>query len=330
MLMLCRNLKQSTILDAGQRVDKSSHPVFSRVERVMFKRWGLFIAVNIGVMLTISIAVHVLGLNQWMSASGINYQMLALFCLLWGFGGAFISLAISKFMAKWSMGVKIIKPDAPASAAERKIVETVHRHAQRAGLTVMPEVGIYDSPEVNAFATGPSRRNSLVAVSTGLLSSMNEREVEGVIGHEVAHIANGDMVTMTLLQGVVNAFAMFIARIVGWFAANSVREELRGVVMFVTTIVLEILLVFAGSMVVAAFSRAREFRADSGGADLAGREKMIAALQALSRRQEIIAGGPGPQAAFKISSTRSSGGLRQLFSTHPSLEDRIRRLQQAG
>jgi heat shock protein HtpX len=190
----------------------------------------------------------------------------------------------------------------------------------------MPEVGIYESPELNAFATGPTRNNSLVAVSTGLLNGMSDSEVEGVLGHEVAHVANGDMVTMTLIQGVVNAFAMFFARIIAFAVSNFVREELGWIVRFVVTIVLDILFTILGSMVVAAFSRYREFRADAGGAKLAGREKMIAALEALRRHVDLNNPNEAPAMnSMKISS--KSGGLLALFSTHPPLEKRIQALR---
>jgi heat shock protein HtpX len=197
--------------------------------------------------------------------------------------------------------------------------------AQNAGLSKMPEVGIYDSPDMNAFATGPSKRNSLVAVSTGLMRSMNKAEIEGVIGHEVAHIANGDMVTMTLVQGTVNAFVMFLARIIANVAASQADERYRHMIYFGVSIALDILLGILGSVVVAYFSRYREFRADAGGASYAGREKMIAGLRKLQTMYDRLEPDDRPMAAFKISNRPS--GLMALFSTHPPLEKRIERLQ---
>jgi heat shock protein HtpX len=289
------------------------------------KRLFFFFLTNILVVATISIVTSVFGLNRYLSASGINYTALMLFCLVWGMGGAFISLLLSKTMVKWSMGVQIIDPNT-RDPNLRPLVDRVHRLARSAGIEKMPEVGIYESPELNAFATGPTRNNSLVAVSTGLLNGMSEAEVEGVLGHEVAHVANGDMVTMTLIQGVVNAFAMFFARIIAFAVSNFVREELGWIVRFVVTIVLDILFTILGSMVVAAFSRYREFRADAGGAKLAGREKMIAALEALRRHVDLNNPNEAPAMnSMKISS--KSGGLLALFSTHPPLEKRIQALR---
>lgn len=295
----------------------------------MFRRVGLMIAVNVLVMVTISVFTYSFGLNRYLDANGINYQSLALFCLVWGFGGAFISLGLSRVMAKFAMRVRIIDPAQMGDPAERRLVEMVHRHAKAARIDVMPQVGIYDSPEVNAFATGPTRNRALVAVSTGLLGRMNEREVEGVIGHEIAHVANGDMVTMTLIQGVVNAFAMFIARIIAHSVSKLVPEDARVMTNFAVMIVAEIALVILGSVVVASFSRYREFRADAGGANLAGREKMIAALTALQRNVEYVdPNAPKSVAAFRISGKQ--GGFLSLFSSHPPLEARIQRLKQLG
>ena len=281
------------------------------------KRVFLFMAVNLLVMLTISVVLQFLGVGHYLSARGIDYRSLAVFCLVWGMGGAFISLALSRVMAKWSMGVKIIDP-----RSGDKLVETVHALARRAGLPVMPEVGIYDSPEINAFATGPTRSRSLVAVSTGLLGSMNKDELEGVLAHEVAHIANGDMVTMTLVQGVVNAFVMFLARIIAFALSRGDRDS-RGMDRM-TVFALEMGLGVLGMVVVAWFSRHREFRADAGSATIGGREKMIAALQALQRRFE-----PSDEqeayATLKIAGGR--GGFLALISTHPPIKDRIEALR---
>lgn len=296
------------------------------------KRIGLFFAVNILVMLTISFVLSVLGVGPHLTARGMNYSSLMIFCLVWGMGGAFISLALSRIMAKWMMGVQVIPTDT-RDPSQQELVQLVHEMARAARLPVMPEVGIYDSPEVNAFATGPTKSRALVAVSTGLLGRMRREEVRGVIGHEVAHIANGDMVTMTLIQGVVNAFVMFLARAIAYgltMARGSDSEEREGTPMsyYVVTFVLEMVFMILGSMVVAWFSRYREYRADAGGARLAGRSNMIQALEGLKRTFEGVdpAAQPAIQ-ALKISSR--PGGLMKLFSTHPALDDRIERLKSA-
>lgn len=289
------------------------------------KRILLFFAVNVLVLVSISIVMSILGVGSYMTAQGIDYKALMIFCALWGFGGAFISLAISRIMAKWMMGVRLVS-SSNQTPDELWLYQTVLRLSDQAGLTKTPEVGIYDSPEPNAFATGPTKSRALVAVSTGLLRTMNRAEIEGVLAHEVAHIANGDMVTMTLVQGVVNAFVMFFARIIGWAASQLVDEEKRGIVNFISVIVFEILLSFLGMIVVAAFSRHREFRADAGAANLAGREKMVAALKSLQRYSERPSDTPASLAAFQISSGGKSG-LMALLSTHPPLERRIARLQ---
>ena len=303
----------------------------------MFKRIFLFLALNMLVMLTISLLLKVLGVQPYLTARGMDYQNLMVFCLVWGMGGAFISLGLSRVMAKWMMGVKVIDPRTGDSTLQ-DLVQKVHSLSRAAGLSTMPEVGLYDSPEVNAFATGPTKSRALVAVSTGLLHRLRDDEVEGVLGHEVAHIANGDMVTMTLIQGVVNAFVMFLARAIAFAVAqalasrNSDSEEgssgMSHGVYFITQIVLEIVFMIVGSMVVAWFSRWREFRADKGGARLAGREKMVSALEALRRTYDNVDQSAQPAAQMlKISSKGS--GLFRLFSTHPPLEDRIARLMRA-
>ncbi len=290
------------------------------------KRIFLFVAVNILIITTLSIVMSVFNVQPYLDAKGINYQSLMIFCAIWGFGGAFISLAISRMMAKWMMGVKVI--DANERDPElRDLVQRVHDFARKANLKTMPEVGIYDSPELNAFATGPSKRRSLVAVSTGLLHNMDRGEVDGVLAHEVAHIANGDMVTMTLVQGVVNAFVMFLARVAGFFASQAVAEEKRPMVQFAVVIALEILLGILGMVVVAFFSRAREYRADAGGAHLSGRDNMVAALERLKANYQLPPMEEQPAlATLKISG--KAGGLMKLFSTHPDLDDRIMRLRQ--
>jgi heat shock protein HtpX len=260
-------------------------------------------------------------------AGAEGYSSLILFCSVWGMGGAFISLLMSKFMAKMAMGVEIIDP-ATRDPHLRSLVETVHELARKAQLPKMPEVGIFDNPELNAFATGPSKSNSLVAVSTGLLNRMSQDEVEGVLGHEIAHIANGDMVTMTLIQGIVNAFVMFFARIIGGIISSQVEEKSRYWVRMLVVMVLEILFSILGSIVVNAFSKRREYRADYGGASLTSKHKMIGALRRLQANYESLESDQSGLATLKISS--KSDGWKSLFSTHPSLEDRIRTLEQTS
>jgi heat shock protein HtpX len=256
---------------------------------------------------------------------GLNYQALFLFCLVWGMGGAIVSLLISRIMAKMLLGVKAIDP-ATTNPEERWLVDTVYRLARHANLTTMPEVGWYESDEVNAFATGPTRNRALVAVSSGLMNRMSRDQVEGVLGHEITHVSNGDMVTMTLVQGIVNAFVMFIARVIAFFASQGVREESRAMVNFLVTIVLQIVLSILGMIVVAWFSRQREFRADAGGAALAGRQKMIGALEALKRTTELVDTRQQSLATLKISGKPS--GFLGLFATHPPLDVRIEALRQ--
>lgn len=299
----------------------------------MLRRVGFFLIVNLFMMVTIGILVRLTGAEYYLNSAGTNYIPVMIFCALWGFGGAFISLLLSKTMAKTMMGVRIIDSQT-MNSSERSLLELVRRMSKQAQLPAMPEVGIYDSPEVNAFATGPSRSNSLVAVSTGLLRAMDKESVEGVIGHEIAHIANGDMVTMTLIQGVVNAFVLFFARILGSIIDSALRGDRDersgpGFGYFMTVWVLEIVLGFLGMIVVSYFSRSREFRADAGGAKVAGKSQMISALRSLQRMQKLnmspeIEAAPA-FATMKIS--RSRGGFLNLISTHPSLEERIARLQ---
>lgn len=297
------------------------------------KRIGVFLVVNILVITTISLVLNLLGVKPYLTANGINFESLIAFCLVWGMGGAFISLALSRMMAKWMMGVQVIDPNTQDSEL-RELVHTVHDLARAARLPVMPEVGVYDSPEVNAFATGPTKSKSLVAVSTGLLHRMNRDEVRGVLGHEVAHIANGDMVTMTLIQGVVNAFVMFLARIIAYgltMARGQDGEDRQGspLAFHAVTFVLEMVFMILGSMVVAWFSRYREYRADAGGARLAGRQNMIQALEGLRKTFDEVDPTEQPAvAALKISSR--PGGFMRLFSTHPPLEERIERLKKAA
>lgn len=302
----------------------------------MFKRVLLFLGTNLLVIATISIVTRLLGLHSYLTAQGINYQSLAIFCVIWGTAGAFISLFMSKIIAKKTMGVELIDPNR-ANSDERKLIDLIYKLARGAGLTVMPEVGIYQSPELNAFATGPSKTNSLVAVSSGLLQKMNLDEIEGVLGHEISHVANGDMVTMTLLQGIINAFALFLSRILAYILSASspgrdddVHQTMTspgGMSFYLLTTIFDVLLTFLGSLLVAAFSRYREYRADKGGARLAGREKMIGALRALQRSVEAEDDTRGSALAnLKIS--HKDKGIRALFSSHPPLELRIQRLQE--
>jgi heat shock protein HtpX len=287
------------------------------------KRVVLFIATNLAVMLVLTIVVQVLGLDRYLLAQGLNLGGLLAFAAVFGFGGAFISLAMSKWMAKMAMGVRVI--DQPQTAAEQWLVATIARLAQQAGVG-MPEVGIFDSPAPNAFATGPSRNHSLVAVSTGLLQRMNREEIEAVLGHEISHVQNGDMVTLTLIQGVLNTFVIFLARIVGNVIDRSVfrSESGRGPGYFVTVIVAEIVFGLLASIIVAWFSRQREFRADRGGARLAGRGSMISALERLKTAHEPL---PQQFAAFGITEGDAPGGLRRLFLSHPPLDERIAALR---
>lgn len=295
----------------------------------MIKRFGLFVLVNIAVMVTISIVMKLLGVGPYLTARGINYESLMIYCLLWGMGGSFISLGLSKVMAKWAMGLKPIVPTS-MSGDERFVYDTVSHLARREHLR-MPEVALYHSPEVNAFATGPSRNNSLVAVSTGLLANMSREEVEAVLAHEVSHISNGDMVTMTLVQGVINAFVLFFSKVVAWGVAQAMRsndeEHPSFFLAFAVEIVMQIVFGLLGSVVVNWFSRLREFRADAGAARLVGAPKMIAALKRLQAASGISE-PEGEQAralaSFKIAGKKS---FSDLFSTHPSLEARIQQLR---
>jgi heat shock protein HtpX len=290
----------------------------------MGKRIFLFIATNIAIVLTLSIVAAFLGVGSGIGPDGLNLPALAVFCLFWGMGGAFISLQMSRWIAKRATGVRLVDGRTGNSEADW-LYETIARLTRQANLP-MPEVGIYESPEVNAFATGPSKSRSLVAVSSGLLRSMRPDEVEGVLAHEVAHIANGDMVTMTLLQGVLNAFVMFLARVIGYALTRSgdSRNNNGGGSYFLIVMVLQIVLgIFAG-LIVNWFSRSREFRADHGGATLAGRERMIAALRRLQSNHELVDTSQAALATMKINGGRSWGAL---FSTHPPLEERITALE---
>lgn len=300
----------------------------------MFKRVLLFLATNFLIITTISIVINLLGLQTYLSSHGINYTSLAVFCFIWGMAGAFISLFLSKFIAKKSMGVNVIDPNTTKTEEEKSILDIVHGLARKAGLKTLPEVGIYQSPELNAFATGPTKNSSLVAVSSGLLQQMNHDEIEGVLGHEISHVTNGDMVTMTLLQGTVNAFALFLSRIVAYIISagtvdrNNEQASVAGPgpMFFILSMVFDVLFTLLGSILVATFSRYREYRADRDGANLAGRNKMISALQALQRNVQQEDTRAPSLANLKIS--HKSTGFRALFSSHPRLELRIARLQE--
>ena len=287
------------------------------------KRVLWFLATNLAVILVLTAAVQLLGLDRYLGATG-GLGGLLMFAAIFGFGGAFISLLMSKWLAKRSMGVRVI--ERPGNSTEEWLVDTVRRQAAQAGIG-MPEVGVFESPEANAFATGANRNKSLVAVSTGLLQRMSRQEVEAVLGHEVSHVANGDMVTLTLIQGVVNTFVIFLARIIGNTVDRAIfrSENGRGIAYFATVLVAELVLGILASMIVMWFSRRREFRADAGGARLAGRRQMIGALEALQRAHEP-AGLPAQLAAFGINGGRPSG-LRRLFMSHPPLEERIAALR---
>jgi heat shock protein HtpX len=291
------------------------------------KRILLFVATNLAIIVVLSITLRLLGVDRILdeSGTGLNYTNLLIFSAVFGFAGSLVSLAISKWSAKRMMGVRVI--DQPRNQNEAWLVETVRRQAQAAGIG-MPEVGIFDSPELNAFATGARRDNALVAVSSGLLNAMSRREAEAVLAHEVSHIANGDMVTLTLIQGVVNTFVIFISRVIGHTVDRVVFKTERGYgpAYLITVIVAELVLGILATIIVMWFSRYREFRADAGGARLAGREAMIAALERLRTHRA----GPLPDkmAAFGINGS-IAGGLKRLFMTHPPLEERIAALAKA-
>jgi heat shock protein HtpX len=292
------------------------------------KRIALLIATNLAVVLLLSAIVQVFGLDRYLTRSGLDYQSLLIFSAVLGFGGAFFSLAISKWMAKMAMGVRVIAQ--PASESERWLLATVRSHAEKAGIG-MPEVGVFESPEPNAFATGPRKNDALVAVSTGLLRSMSRDEVEAVLGHEVAHVANGDMVTLTLIQGVLNTFVFFLARVIGsvvdgLMRGNSSEQRGPGLGYYAIVMVSQLVLAVFASMIVAWFSRRREFRADAGGAYLAGTGSMIGALQAL-KAAHSPSRMPEQLAAFGINGGLAQG-VQKLFMSHPPLDERIAALEQ--
>jgi heat shock protein HtpX len=293
------------------------------------KRIALFLATNIAIFIVLSITLRILGVDSLFQQGGtLNLTSLAIFAVVFGMGGSFLSLAISKWSAKMMTGAQVIEQ--PGTAEEKWLVDTVKRQAQQAGIG-MPEVAIYDAPDMNAFATGMSRNNALVAVSTGLMHGMSRDEVEAVLAHEVSHIANGDMVTMALIQGIINTFVIFIARIIGSIvdrALASSDEEYTGpgIAYYVTSFIAELIIAFLAQVIVMWFSRQREFRADSGSAQIVGKEKMIAALQRLQQgHAEQL---PGQIAAFGISGAKKEGFM-SLFLSHPPLEDRIEALRRS-
>ena len=291
----------------------------------MFKRIALFIATNLAVILVLSVVLRLLGVDRILdeSGTGINYEALLVLSLVIGFGGSFISLAMSKFMARHSTGAKVITE--PRSAAESWLLATVERQARQAGIDT-PEVAIYDSPDMNAFATGARRNSALVAVSTGLLRNMPKEEVEAVLAHEVSHVANGDMVTLALVQGVVNTFVIFLSRIVGHIVDRVVlrNEQGYGIGYFVSVIVAQLVLGILASTIVMWVSRQREFRADAGSAAINGREPMINALARLERG--MPAELPESLEAFGISGGKREG-IRRLFMSHPPIPERIEALR---
>jgi heat shock protein HtpX len=297
----------------------------------MTKRIMLFILTNILVIATISIVISLLGIKPYLDANGINYMTLAIFCTIWGTAGAFISLLMSRQIAKSAMGVQVIDPD-KTEGAQQLLLQRVYGLARRINLETMPEVGIYSSPELNAFATGPTKKRALVAVSSGLLQAMDADETEAVLAHEISHVGNGDMVTMTLLQGVINSFALFLSRIVAYMlsivmSSRGNGEGQRGVsymTFYFLTVVFDILFTLLGSIVTAAFSRWREYRADAGGAQLVGRKNMIDALEKLKSTVEIQDKRAPSLQALKISQPR---GIMALFASHPPLEKRIERIE---
>ncbi len=291
------------------------------------KRILLFIATNLAVLLVLTIVARLLELDTWMATHGQSFGGLLVWAALFGFGGAFISLAMSKMQAKMFMGVQVVG-DSPDPTGQW-LVSVVERHARAVGVG-MPEVGIFDSPAPNAFATGASRNSALVAVSTGLLQRMNRQEIEAVLGHEMTHVANGDMVTLTLIQGIVNTFVLFLARVVGNIVDRALfrSEDGRGIASYLTFYVLQIAFGLLATPIVMWFSRQREFRADRGGAQLAGTGNMIAALEDLKRGHEPL---PAQQfAAFGIADGSGAGGLKRLFMSHPPLDERIAALRALG
>jgi len=288
----------------------------------MFKRIVLFLLTNLAIVFLLNVTLRLFGVDRIFDQNGINYTGLLILSLVIGFGGSFISLAMSKWSAKWMTKARVISQ--PANELERWLLETVSAQSKRAYIG-MPEVAIYDAPEINAFATGMNKNASLVAVSTGLLEKMTRDEIEAVLGHEVAHIANGDMITLALIQGVVNTFVVFLARVIGYVVDSAINKGRRGpgIGYWVTTIVAEIVLGILASTIVMWFSRQREFRADEGGAFLAGRDKMVMALKKLQSAYEPSS-LPKQMQAFGVSGNTS---ISRLFMSHPPLSERIEALE---
>jgi heat shock protein HtpX len=297
----------------------------------LVKRIFLFLLLNVLVCTTISVLLAVFKVQPYLTAFGLSVSSLMCYCLIWGMGGALVSLALSRVMARWLMGVQLLDLDTRDPQA-RELIDLVRSLTQEAGLP-MPQIGIFRSNEVNAFATGPSKRRSLVAVSTGLLQRMNTNQMKGVLGHELSHIANGDMVTMTLLQGVVNAFVLFLSRLLAFAVSGMLRNrENRSnnpATFAMLSIVFQVLFMILGALVVSAFSRWREFRADAGGADLAGKDSMVAALRGLQALQDIRDQRHEKPAFQALGISSQHRSFLSLFATHPPLEQRIRRLEQS-
>jgi heat shock protein HtpX len=292
----------------------------------IMKRIFLFVVTNLAIVVVLSIVAQLIGLDRWLAMRGGSLDGLLVFAAFFGFAGSLISLAISKWTAKRMMGVRVIEQ--PSTSSEQWLIETVRRLATQAGIG-MPEVGVFDSPEPNAFATGARRNHALVAVSSGLLASMSRTEVEAVLGHEITHVSNGDMVTLALIQGVVNTFVFFLSRVIGEVVDRAISRDndSRGMGYMVTVLVSQLVLGILASMIVMWFSRRREFRADAGGAHLSGRENMIAALERLRVAHEQPM--PPQMDAFAISG-RVGNGLTRLFMSHPPLEERIAALRAAS
>ena len=292
----------------------------------MIKRVVLFLITNLAVVFVLSITMRLLGVDRMLAQSGggLDLNALLVFAAVIGFGGSFISLAMSKWSARMMTGAKVI--DSPRNEAEQWLVQTVQRQARQAGIGV-PEVAVYNAPEINAFATGMNKNNALVAVSSGLLGSMGRDEAEAVLGHEITHVANGDMVTLALIQGVVNTFVIFLSRIIGSIVDKTVfkTERGHGPAFWITSIIAELVLGILASIIVMWFSRRREFRADAGGAALAGREKMIAALQRL-KQAHTPSQLPDQIKAFGINGSEG-WGIKRLFMSHPPLDERIEALR---
>jgi heat shock protein HtpX len=289
----------------------------------------LFFLVNALVVITVSVVLNILGVKPYITQYGLDYTSLAIVCGVYGMGSSLVSLMLSRALVKWQAGVQVIPADT-RDPSLRRLVDIVHGLARKANLP-LPEVGIYDSPDPNAFATGPTKSMALVAVSTGLLSRMNMAEIEGVLGHEITHISNGDMVTMALLQGVVNAFVGFLSTVIAYvLTSNRDRDENYrgpGFMYYIVQFVMQIIFMALGSIIVCWFSRWREYRADAGSARLAGKEKMISALQSLQQNYELVV--PNARPTVQSMQISSRGGFN-LWADHPPLEDRIRRLQEGN